>query len=83
MHTLEYGDFRISVTNAFDSGTGESLLEFRKVAPADQVPMSIAIIVPENGSWADARISIDPISGSISVELLVYLLEVAKNRYLA
>ena len=68
----------ISITDFDDASSGEHVLEFRD--PLWNVPEPVlAIAVPDQGTWKDAILSINPSKGDIDVAFAAWAIKIAEQ----
>ncbi|MEU9185128.1 hypothetical protein AB0D14_11295 [Streptomyces sp. NPDC048484] len=75
---MKFGAAEIEVTDFGDVTAGERVLEFRYRGGAPAQSAFAAVVVPDGGGWAQARLSIDPQVGDVPVALVGKLIETAR-----
>lgn len=70
----------VRVTVFDDVTSDERVFEFRKAGVGTAGEAFAAVVVPESGRWADAVVSISPRVSDIPVQLMVWLIEVARRQ---
>lgn len=68
----------IEVIDFDDVSSGERVIEFRdpSVSGTDSL---LAVVVPDGGGWAEARVGLNPWLPEVPAELLAWALSVARD----
>ncbi|MEV4874318.1 hypothetical protein [Streptomyces syringium] len=79
MPSEEFDGRNIEVIDFGDVSSGGRVIEFRdpQIRRNDSI---LAISVPDEGSWRDASISIDPTVGDVPVSFALWAIAVAQTR---
>ncbi|WP_367124102.1 hypothetical protein [Streptomyces phytohabitans] len=76
MRVENFGDVEVEVTDLDDVTAQERVLEFRTSAAKNSFA---AVSLAYGGRWSDARLSIDPLAGDLSADLVGELIVFARR----
>ncbi|MGW2435586.1 hypothetical protein ACWCY1_02460 [Streptomyces goshikiensis] len=79
MATEDFEGHAVEIVDTYNSSTGERVIEFRSPAMGESGG-GLAVVLPEEGDWIDANVSIDPQAGEISARFTAWALNVAQAR---
>ncbi|MEW2223053.1 hypothetical protein AB0939_27785 [Streptomyces sp. NPDC006990] len=79
MRMVKFDDTDIEVINFDDVTSGERVLEFHYRYPSAPRNAFAAIIIPDEGDWSQARLSIDPSLKDISANLVRFLINFSEK----
>ncbi|MGX1886306.1 hypothetical protein [Streptomyces sp. NPDC055287] len=79
MASEEFNGRNVDVIDFEDVSSGERVIEFHDplVRPDETL---LAISIPEGGTWGDAVVSISPRVGDVSVDFMVWAIQIAQVR---